>query len=72
MNQFANLHSDTNDVASFDIIEKCSGLLYADYLLKVFIESSGSMVSVVVTRGCSGAGTRGNGVPTPLSRFALK
>jgi len=23
-------------------------------------------------QGCSGAGTRGNGVPTPFSRFALK
>jgi len=23
-------------------------------------------------QGCSGVGTRGNGVPTPFSRFALK
>ena len=25
-----------------------------------------------VVQGCSGAGTRGNGVPTPFSRFVLK
>ena len=25
-----------------------------------------------VTQGCSGTGTRGNGVPTPFSRFTLK
>jgi len=24
------------------------------------------------TQGCSGAGTRGNGVPTPFSCFAIK
>jgi len=25
-----------------------------------------------MVQGCSGAGTRGNGVPTPFSRFVLK
>jgi len=30
------------------------------------------LLKIIVTQGCRGAGTRGNGVPTPFSRFALQ
>jgi len=41
------------------------------------VEMNFSMVGMVrnilaFRQGCSGAGTRGNGVPTPFSRFPLK
>ena len=38
------------------------------YLVLVF----GFNLNQECSQVCSGAGTRGNGVPTPFSRFALK
>jgi len=32
----------------------------------------GDDMKLCYNQGCSGTGTRGNGVPTPYSRFALK
>jgi len=54
---------------------RCSGRAKGkNYSIVEFTAKSAAKLEGTATysQGCSGAGTRENGVPTPVSRFALK